>query len=289
MEGGGMSDLIHNLSFEDYQKIDAVNFSTLKNMAISPMHYRYWAGIKKEDTPSTLLGRGVHTSVLEPDRFPLEYTVYRESKTKGKGAKTNWQAFQAANQDKTILSLDDYQQCLAIRDAVRKHPKAGPLLDKGQAEVSLVWDDPETGILCKGRLDWLRPTVVVDLKTSRHIVNRRFWRDAVDYQYHTQLAFYVDGLMACRSQSYLEFKDFVYMICAQATPPWDVVVYAIPDYILDIGRERYHEWLRDIKRCRELGEWPGVADDYADPEFPDWAIPGEKLQLTQGGKSCTIS
>ena len=280
-----MNEMRVNLPFEDYCKIEAVNFGTLKNMGISAKHYRYWRDVKKDDTPSTLLGRGTHTSVLEPDVFPLEYTVYRESKTKGKGAKINWQAFQDANQDKTILSLEEYNQCLAIRDAVRKHPKASQLLSDGQAETSMVWADPETGIQCKGRLDWLRPHILADLKTSRHILPRRFWRDAVDFQYHVQLAFYMDGLAVCTGLA----ERNIYMICVQSTAPHDVIVYPIADYILDAGRERYQEWLRAVKSCREKGEWPGYSDNYVEPEFPEWALPSTpEVELSVGGKKYAL-
>mgnify|MGYP000721071999 CR=1 FL=1 len=34
------------------------------------------------------------------------------------------------------------------------HRKARELLAKGEAEVALVWLDPDTGIKCKIKIDW---------------------------------------------------------------------------------------------------------------------------------------
>ena len=64
------------MRFADYAAAVGINFSTLKHMARSPMHYRYALEHPPAETPAMLLGRATHTAVFEPDRFQLDYAVW---------------------------------------------------------------------------------------------------------------------------------------------------------------------------------------------------------------------
>ena len=54
------------MTFESYQKLSAVNWSTLKNMKRSPLHYKHGLENSRPDTPRLAVGRAVHTAVFEP-------------------------------------------------------------------------------------------------------------------------------------------------------------------------------------------------------------------------------
>lgn len=275
---------LSGMSFAQYAAIPAVNWSTLKEMARSPLHYRYRLSEARDDTPRMSMGRAVHTSVLEPDRFALEYAVWGGPRRAGK----DYEAFAASNPGRTILRLEEYERCLAMRDAVRRNRDARKLLRRGKPEVVLRWVDHETRLRCKARLDWLGGDgALTDLKTTADIDGRAFGRLAGRMLYHGQLAFYRAGLDA------LGIADApVRIIAVEADPPHDVGVFRLPDEVLDAGRDLVDDLLRKLRRQRRSRRWPGRYHGEQVLELPPWMLTdsddelelvGLKPKSNQGG------
>ena len=247
----------------DYAAAPGVNWSCLKAMQRSPAHYQYRLTHPLEDTPAMRFGRAVHCAVLEPDRFPLDFTTFA-----GRRAGNAWAEFAAVNGDKTILTVEDYERALDVRDAVRAHRVARRLLRWGKPEVSLQWVDPETRVRCKGRLDWLAPGgVLVDLKTTRDIEARTFGRLAERMSYHCQAAFYRSGLIASGAA-----PAAVYMIAVEVDEPHDVAAYAVDEDVLEVGLMEVRALLHRVKECRRKRRWPGGYPEVESLDFPQWAL-----------------
>ncbi len=257
--------------FSSYAKIDAVNWSTLKEMQKSPKHYQHRLATTREDTPAMALGRAVHTAVFEPDRFLMEYALFKGPRRAGK----DWDAFKDAHDGQTILKIDDYKRCLAIRDAVRGHRVAASYLADGLAEQTITWTDKETGLKCKGRYDWYSRSkgapgsrgTLVDLKTTRDVSAYRFAAQVARLGYHAQLAFYADGLS---EQAGHDVR--VVIIAVESEEPYDVAVYHLDVDVLYAGREEYRDLLAKVRGCRELGAWPGRFTEEQSLELPAWAF-----------------
>lgn len=259
------------MTFSEYARIDAANWSKLKAGRKSALHLRHAMNEPVPDTAAMLLGRSAHTAVFEPDRFPVEYAVFPGPRRQGKA----WDEFCAANQGRTILRADEYMTCLAIRDAVRGHPVAGPALaPPGEAEKVLQWQDPDTGIACKARLDWYRTGLLCDLKTTSQITPREFSATAHRMGYFGQLAFYQEGLARNRLDAPRPI-----IIAVETTPPHDVAVYRLTDDALEAGEVEWRELLRMLSAGRFSGRWPGRYEDQAvDLDLPQWAYAeGESL------------
>lgn len=248
-------------TFPGYRRLRAVNWSTLREMKRSPMHYRYRLEHPPEETPAMRLGRAIHTAVLEPDAFPLEYVVYDGPRRAG----AEWQEFALVNAARTILKRDEYETALDVRDAVLGHKLAARLLRRGRTEVTLQWVDPETRIRCKGRLDHLRGDVLTELKSSKDIEARTFGRLAVRMGYVEQLAFYRRGLLATGHA-----EAPVNIIAVESEPPFDVAVRPLSDDELWAGDEIVGELLAKVKECRRLRRWPGAYPDADALEVPGW-------------------
>jgi PDDEXK-like domain of unknown function (DUF3799) len=249
--GGGRGE-VTRISFADYAAQDAVNFSTLKAIDKSPLHYQHAVKFGREDNTGLLKGRATHTAVFEPDEFMRKYAVY---KGKRRGTK-EWYLFAALHHREDIIKLDEYEQALSIRDAVRRHPVAGPLLARGNAEESITWVDPDTGIKCKARLDWYNESALIDLKGTASTDARHFGAFAARQRYHVQAAWYSDGLMLSKG-----IRPPVKLIAAEFNPPFDVAVFPLSEDDLFVGTETYQGWLKKVAECRESGVWPG--------RFPD--------------------
>ncbi len=268
-----------NIPFGDYCAWRALNASRLKLAARSMKHYHEFV---QPDNDNLVLGRADHTATLEPDRFPLEFTVWDGATRRGKV----WDAFKEANAAKSILTKTQYADILKMRDAVRGDAVAGPIVSgTGAAEVSIVWVDEPTGILCKGRLDWIAGGVIYDLKTARDISPRRFANACVDYGYDISAAFYTDGWRAATGE-----EATMELICVEKSAPWDVVVVPLGDDAIEAGRAKYRKLIDQVSHCRQRGEWPGIAGGCKVPlRYPEWAKPeNDAAELVIDGQLITV-
>ena len=242
----------------DYNAIDAVNISTLKELwAKSPRHYRHRLQRPSEPTPAMQFGTLVHCAVLEPDRLAERFIAepdFGDCRLKAnKAARDAWRAeFEGSTAER--ISAAWVERVERIAEAVRTDPVAAPYLSEGRPEVVLQWRDEETGLACKGRVDWLSSTTIVGLKTTKAIDTRKFASQAASLGYALQWAFYHDGYAA--SNVALPLVEIV----VETEPPFDVVVYRIPDDVLDEGRNAYRDALLKLKSCRTFNDWPGVAN-----------------------------
>jgi hypothetical protein len=311
-----------------YGEINAVNFSTLKHMAVSPLHYRDRLDNPRESTVGQLRGTAAHTAILEPHKLFSEYAVFdpremlaeyavfdgddrrgskawKEFEAANPGRKLIkrseiesldsdrrgsrlWNEFEAANGGKKLIKQSEIEQALALRDAVRSSKAAMRYLAKGHCEVTLVWDDPQTGIRCKGRTDWITPDdVVVDVKGVTSAGTWEFGRQAHKEQWHVQQAFYADGYEVLFPMK----RPRSVIIAVEIRPPHDVVVYPLDDETIGIGRDAYRAHLERLKVCRATNTWPGRANgEEATFKLPAYAMPDmeDDLELTIGGESVSM-
>lgn len=272
-----------------YDKQRRVNWSTLKHLGVSGAHYMHALTAPAKDTPALKLGRAVHVAVLEPELYSALYVVW----TGGRRAGKEWEAFQEAHAGREILTLEEHDRCVAIQQAVRRHPIASSYITGGEAEVTMLWDEeiPENGDFpaivtpMKGRVDYLNDAALVDLKTTRDGSPDGFGRESWRLRYHTQLALYqagVEAVTGCRLP--------VKIIAAESAEPHVVTVYDMPEHVLEIGREEYRALLQHLDWCRREGRWPGYSETETELLLPRWVMPrGEDddiagLDLAIGGE-----
>ena len=248
---------------EQYRNIDAVNHSTLKYMAESPLHYKHNIDNPKPTTDAMRLGTAAHMAILEPPRF-LESVVYYEGRRAGK----SWEQFAVENQDRLIVRAHEYDHCLKMSESVWFNPDIKHLLQNGYAELSITWNDEYTGLFCKGRIDFMtKDGYLVDLKTTRSIVYRDFQRTYAQMHYFSQLAFYYDGLIANGH----DIKG-IYIIAVENKPPYDAGLFEVDMTDIERGRDKYRLWLEMLQECRTVDRWPGRYQGSQFLSLPSWAV-----------------
>lgn len=261
-------------SFRDYKAVDAVNWSSLKELKRSPKHYRYRLENERPDSVRLALGRGAHTAILEPMRFLRDYALWEGDRRAGKA----WETFKEANAGKTILKSDEYDRCLAIGESVRSHSVASKLLAKGEAEQTLTWTDPVTGIKCKARPDWMCDPATVDIKTAKSIEPRQFASACARLGYTGQAAFYCGGRALARNE---QPKPFI-IIAVEIDPPHDVACYELDEDALYAGEKEVMELLALLSSCRESDSWPGRSQELETLAMPAWLF-GDDEQADELG------
>mgnify|MGYP001570766052 FL=1 len=261
---------IQSLNREEYDALNAINWSRLKNMAVSPRHYQHALAAPRVETDAMRLGTATHCAVFEPDEFPRRFVLWDGGRRYGK----EWNAFQEQHANEVILREDDYTTALAIRDAVRAHPVARQYMASGAAEQVLTWTDSATGLDLKGRTDWISgdPAAVVDLKTTAKGVGpREFAITVARSLYHGQMSYYRTGVKAATGRD-----ASAILIAVENAAPYDCAVYELDDDCLYAGEKLVAGLLAKLAECQRVDRWPGQSERLEFLALLAWAFPREE-------------
>ena len=258
----------------EYDAIDALNWSTLSKLATSPALMRYRRDNPEPDSAAFRLGRAVHCAILEPEAWPARYAVAPDVDRRTKEGKAAYADFLTTALSIEVLSSGEWDLAERCARAVRSHRVAADLLRGGRAEETVQWIDATTGVACKGRLDYLCPDCVVDLKTTRRATVREFVRDVATFRYHGQVAWYRDGAIAA---GLLPPDAEAYILAVQTVEPYDVIAARLSAETMMLGNALWRDLLRRYCECRAADIWPGVAPDLITLDLPPWALDAAAL------------
>lgn len=258
--------IYENIPFEEYLEIDAVNNSLLWLLkSKTPKHAKYAHENPSPSTDEQVIGHAWHTQVLEPDLYHERYTVGPDARRNS----NEWKdaAKDAADMGLEILKPEQHEKVMAMASDIRKS-ELRAYITKGRFEVTLVWEDPETGLLCKGRLDYLRedPDVITDLKSCVDASLDAFARHCYNFGYHQQAAFYRDGFHLLTGKD----APFVFFAC-EKSEPYCYAAYECDLGFLEIGRMSYRAALKQYAECVETNVFPGYGDTVQMISLPTWA------------------
>lgn len=248
-------------SFESYQELAGVNWSTLREIEKSELHYVYRRLNPREDTARLALGRLVHTAVLQPDRLDADYAAFEgDKRTKA------WREFKIENANRTCVAAEEMEQALAIARAVHRHPAAARLLAHCNCEQAVVWRERESGLVCKCRVDALTPRTIVEFKTTTSVDPEEFARLAGRMGYHKQLAFYRRGVKAALKRR----RPAVRLIAVEIEPPFDVAVFRLDEDVLYAAHEQTSELLLKAASAARKQVWRGRSERVERLPIPPW-------------------
>lgn len=243
---------------------DRANYSSLKLIDITPAHYRHGLDVGgRTDTDTLRAGRALHVAVFEPHLYDQEVITWDGGDRRGK----DWKAFAALHARKEILTPAQAESVRKMAASVRSNRDAMRRLAAGEAEVTLLWTDPATGVRCKARLDWISASGAIgDLKSARDASPAAFGRQAYGLRYHAQSAFYTDGLHVLTEEE-LPFEFYA----VENSGPNTSQVYQVGAGEIAAGRRLYRGWLQRLVECRKANHWPGYADHPLLLELPRYA------------------
>lgn len=238
----------YDVPAEVYHDLDAINRGQIVQFDRDPAEWA--AGKEQMDADALRFGRAVHGAVLEPDIFDPVVVDIKGTRTKA------FKEVLADNSGEMVLTADEFDQVEHMARAVREHEGCASLLSGGQAEVTYVWRDSATDLLCKTRLDYRGMGYAVDLKTTGKPVGE-FRRAVYSYAYDVQAAFYLDGANECEE---LPLEVF-YFIAVQKPPRYGDVarwkkflrlgggvrLFMMTPETIAQGRDIYRHALRGIK------------------------------------------
>lgn len=216
------------------------------------------------------LGSAAHKLVLGVgcDLIEVEADDWRTAAAKESRA-------EARARGAVALLSKDMRTVEAMALALRQHPIASALLHRtaGTPEASMFWTDDETGVALRGRVDFLPDLdardrlILTDYKTAQSAYPHKFAKDAGNYRYHMQAAFYLDGV---RALGLADDAAFLFVVQEKVAPYLVSVVELDADALAE-GQSKNRDAIDLYAACVAEDYWPSYTDDVALVSIPGWA------------------
>jgi hypothetical protein len=269
--------LVWDMPFDLYQAQQGINASSIAHGRKSMLHMHHAMTTHSEATAAMMFGTLAHYVVLEGGAGLVCCDARRGTKA--------WQAAidEANGNERMVCKPDEYEQVIAMRDAVMAHGEARWIIEATKHEVSGFW----TGDYGKAKMraDMLGSVeasgkmILADYKTTGDIEPRRFFSTAERLAYHVKMGWYAEGCEAITGKT-----PDVYMIIQEQKAPHDVFVAIMPAAIVEQGREEAIEIAMKYRIADECGIYQGVEpDSIVEYERPAWVLGGENAEVNMEG------
>jgi hypothetical protein len=260
-----------NVPFHVYHSWDCASNSRLTKLDRSPAHLRAYLDEPQPEKEHFAVGRAIHCALLESCDFTNTYVAAPDNiNLRTNAGKEAWGALELEYGPGHVFKADAYGDLVRMRDAVLRHPAArGLLVGDGRVELSVVWVDRDTGILCKSRFDKHSPAMpggaLVDLKSTTDARPDEFARAIAKWGYHRQGALYLEGADAAG----IEARWFV-NIAFEKSSPFAVGAYCLDEPTITRGANQLKRLKARYAECLATNEWPAYAPTVVDLGLPEW-------------------
>ena len=242
--------------------------------------------IKQTETAAMAIGTALHSYVLEHGNFLKEYVIlddlikeelYNEAIEDGSKAKgfskalSSYKNFKnrAAVNGQKVITEEDYLTVASLGKAADAVDELNEFLSHPELETEIsifaeLLDHQGNNVLCKGRIDALKPNALLDLKTTVNTSPVKIGKFIANYKAYVQAAFYLD---LCRTVGLVDEHATFSWCFIQKEKPHQATYYTAPEELIRLGRTEYKSWLGWIYDCRKTGNWPGHSRDVELPPY----------------------
>jgi exodeoxyribonuclease VIII len=241
---------------EEYHNWEAVSKSQLVKFMANPGKFKRKIEKPRAKASQKRLDLGSVIDVLVfdgEDKYYEQFAIKPEFS--GKGSREQKRLWEEENSHMIHITSEEEQNCIAAAKAVKENDLVKPYFETGMSQLSLVWTDEETGLLCKARPD-LKPEgpIMCDLKSTGDVSYYVVQKLIHSLKYHWQAAFYMDGWEANTGEEIETWKWFF----VEREAPYPVEVYSMESDTdsIELARSEIRTALRKYLKCKESGQWP---------------------------------
>lgn len=250
----------------------------------SPRHFWHASAMnpkrKESDKPHFAVGRAAHDLILLGGDWAKQYHVLPEGFSRAKSvamAEEIAAADYAASKGKTVIRHEDMALVEKIADKIGANEAARHALMRGVPEMTLAWQDEDTGVWLRARPDFLPQTcidgddirIVTDLKfmAGTHCSPRKFAKAMDDFGYHLSMAHYGEGI----KQVFGKYPTGYVFVVVEKDEPHTVSLYYPPPEDIERGRLQMRRAIDLFAACVKRNAWPGYADAPMQVDLPIYA------------------
>lgn len=216
-----------------------------------------------EQTEAIILGRAAHHLLLGEADFSRHFVEAKYSEFRTKEAK-QWKAEQLLD-GLTVLTEKQIEYIKGMAESLAAEPIVQGGILNGHVEISMFWQDAETGIWLKARPDVIPNDSgdVADAKCVADVSDAGIERGLGERGYHQQGALVGEGLQETLGIA-MEHFTLVYI---EAKRPHSVRFDEIAPDEIAAGVAENRAALRLFRRSLDTGYWPGPKSIQGDGGF----------------------
>lgn len=241
-----------------YEAIAALNYSGMKHLMRSPLHYMHYLNAPNVETKALRVGKMVHEAILQPDvfvKYKPEPEVDKRTK-EGKEILAYWK--ESIKENEVVVSFDEYNFVMDIADSV-----SSSLESKGIkfefAESVHAAQCSITGVDLKCCIDAIsHDGIIYDIKTTEDGGSQAFYRTCLNYKYYIQSYLY-RMISGC--------KRFIFVV-VEKEPPYAVSYYELGEEFDNKAKQEIDKAIQLYKICKDTGVWNGYTDEIIKLDLP---------------------
>jgi len=216
---GLLPGIYFDLPEEQYFADSSLKRSNIKDLLAGELIFWYNSWLNPNKRPDNTskekeYGKLVDCLLFTPHEFDNKYIV-----NTGFGVST-----------KKAVPVHEYNDVMSAINALYEVPYTADALTGGYPQVTIIWQDEASGITMAARVDYLKPDIAIDYKTTRSVDKGILRYDIAKYGYDLQSAHYTVGILEAR-KALREKRDFV---------------------IQGVKGKAHHKWLKKFIECDEM-------------------------------------
>jgi hypothetical protein len=216
------------------------------------------------------LGSGAHVALWElPDLAAKVFNAGERPDMRTKDGKAIRDAMEAEAAGRILLWGDAFADIMGMRESILRHREGRRLIEEEAEwdEFGLRWQDDESGLWCKSKVDRMRFDRIVDLKTTNDPSFRKFEKSFIGAGHHIQAGHYVEGHVDLLNYGRPKF----FWIVVHSSAPYEVVVIHAGADVIEEGIAARKRILTAIKKARATNIWtPEGYHDVQVLNLPAW-------------------
>lgn len=269
--------IIENEPAHEYHRVPMVAIGSHALMTSDPeaggslakFHAQYIEGFNRPASDALTIGRATHARILErrvlTSAMDPEFVVHPAVYLSTKGEEKPWNRnakfcddWETANENKTVLKPAWVENIERMHDAAFASPDVSEFLSQGKAEVTIRHADQTTGLMVQCRFDWLRleDRMFADLKTTCEESMARFPREALNYNYDRQIAWYGRRLAQELGEPWPSERIGHRIIATMKTVPWSAQMFKFKPERIAAADAKNQAALIRLKGAWFSNTWP---------------------------------
>ncbi len=242
-----------------------LSYSSIKEFARSPRHYlEYITKPRFAPTDAMKLGSMVHCLLLQPSEFDNQFLVAPEINKRTNAGKEEWANLLAANEDKQIVSSDDYATAICIVNNANKNKSIrASIRDCYLFEEE--WHNSVSDLPYRGFFDGVANDYILEIKTTNDANPKSVMADFYKRKYHIQAGLY----------NLASLKRIKYLIIETSYPYLSYTAFA-DDLFVNKGISEVSYLNSEFKKCLEANDFSyGYEYFYKDDitiSLPSWSV-----------------
>lgn len=279
-----------NVDPQEYFALDAVNQTSLKTLLKkSPAEAKYLHDHGIPSKKHLIFGQAAHMFIADDLKaFRDKYIIVENSFSFNAKVREKETFDQAEAEGKQIIKEKDMEAFHLIYQNLHDHEdlqyffRRNPRARHDLVECGAVWNDPDTGLLCKAMIDRITlykgVLAICDFKTIGEITDFK-GRDNImwsiyNWGYHIQAAWYMDGFKhAFKAQSGEDIDVEAFILgFVGSDAPHIAAARMLGEKSIEAGRRRYRGLIQQWASYAAEDFWPTDNESIKQVDVPDFEM-----------------